>query len=39
MLELKVKYFSEDIPRLKPSIKEDGNEWIDVYAAEDVIIE
>lgn len=39
MLELKVKYFSEDIPRLKPSIKEDGNEWIDVYAAEDVTIE
>ena len=38
MLELKVKYFSEDIPRLQPSIKEDGNEWIDVYAAEDTII-
>lgn len=39
MLELKVKYFSEDVPRLQPSIKEDGNEWIDVYAAEDITLE
>lgn len=38
MLNLKIKYLREGMKRLKPSINEDGNERIDVYAAEDCFL-